>query len=554
MTDWIWIDALGIHQDDQDEKNSHIGRMKDIYHEANLVVVWLGCGSRRIFNAMKVIQRLVSDKWRRSNPSYIDHARSCIAELLCNNYWSRVWIIQEIALGPEILICYDSLEISWKDLQLGLGLAYGEDSFATQVTDQLSKIRIDRLESKPVGLLQALFKSQKSQASHRFDRVYALLGLAFDSHKFVTKSNYELTDHRFCLTLTENFIRDSRSLDIILAGKKINPDSDLPTWCPDYLQFGGNHATEHLARYISGHSTRYRLGRGHHRWNTTGTSIATKQNVLFCANGLLRVRGMKVCDISGRGALLTESESSIQSDNLGSKEKFTDTSVFDALDRTLTMYDRGFVAKGSGSRHKVRIYHRLFDFMGSIQGLDSELNRFHAKHRDVIRWSNLNRFFRVQGNSLRTRSNGFKSWALYGGINATVDVLENGTVTWDSKALRTKTEWAENWVTNRIADYEQSKHRAVPELDSILTSLGDLVREELRLMTTYQRDIGWAHSDAKVGDKIFLLAGCSMPVILRDTDRTGVYQVVGYAYVDGMMDNEMWSVYEELRAKDVWLC
>lgn len=263
---------------------------------------------------------------------------------------------------------------------------------------------------------------------------------------------------------------------------------------------------------------------------------------------------MKVCDISGLGALLTEPKSSIQCDILRSKERFTDTSVFDALDRTLTMYDRGYVAKGPGSRHNVRIYHRLFDFMGSIQGLDWELNRFRAKHRDVIRWSNLNRSFRVQGNSLRTRSNGFKSWTLHGGMTATFDVLERGTVAWDSKALGTKTDWAENWITNRFADYGQSKYRAVPELDSILTSLGDLVREELRLMTTYQRDIGWAHSDAKVGDKIFLLAGCSMPVILRDTDRTGVYQVVGYAYVDGMMDNEMWSVYEELRTKDIWLC
>jgi hypothetical protein len=41
-------------------------------------------------------------------------------------------------------------------------------------------------------------------------------------------------------------------------------------------------------------------------------------------------------------------------------------------------------------------------------------------------------------------------------------------------------------------------------------------------MTTGEGGIGWAHSRALLGDEAFLLAGCSMPIILRKDCRDRV--------------------------------
>jgi hypothetical protein len=43
-----------------------------------------------------------------------------------------------------------------------------------------------------------------------------------------------------------------------------------------------------------------------------------------------------------------------------------------------------------------------------------------------------------------------------------------------------------------------------------------------------------------IGRTLFLLAGCSMPVILRPhSTAQGAFTVVGHAYVDTMMDGEL---------------
>jgi hypothetical protein len=73
-----------------------------------------------------------------------------------------------------------------------------------------------------------------------------------------------------------------------------------------------------------------------------------------------------------------------------------------------------------------------------------------------------------------------------------------------------------------------------------LENLQDLINEGLRLMTTEEDHIGWAHPAAQIGDRLFLLKGCSMPAILRPSqDYQGTYTVVGRAYVQGVMNNEV---------------
>jgi hypothetical protein len=56
----IWIDAICINQDDDDEKEIQIAFMKDIYMSAKVVYVWLGKSNEKADNAIEFIQNIAA--------------------------------------------------------------------------------------------------------------------------------------------------------------------------------------------------------------------------------------------------------------------------------------------------------------------------------------------------------------------------------------------------------------------------------------------------------------------------------------------------------------
>jgi len=71
----------------------------------------------------------------------------------------------------------------------------------------------------------------------------------------------------------------------------------------------------------------------------------------------------------------------------------------------------------------------------------------------------------------------------------------------------------------------------------LLANIWKPLSDRLRLMfgTTY---IGWVSSNARPGDKLCILKGCSVVAILRRRSEGG-FTVVGDAFVDGVMSGEM---------------
>ena len=59
----------------------------------------------------------------------------------------------------------------------------------------------------------------------------------------------------------------------------------------------------------------------------------------------------------------------------------------------------------------------------------------------------------------------------------------------------------------------------------------------MRFMITSKGYVGWAHPRAEKGDKVCILKGCSVPILLRSRPE-GCYVVVGDAYVHGIMNGE----------------
>ncbi|KAH8749285.1 heterokaryon incompatibility protein-domain-containing protein [Hyaloscypha finlandica] len=116
---WLWVDAICIDQEDDDEENHQLPKMPDIYRRAWNVTIWIGVGREQgdcaldfllsILN-LKLLDRLVEgdghdDAVLRSWVKFIG--------ILKRPWFSRRWVVQEVAFGIRLLVRCGNKVVSW---------------------------------------------------------------------------------------------------------------------------------------------------------------------------------------------------------------------------------------------------------------------------------------------------------------------------------------------------------------------------------------------------------------------------------------------------------
>jgi hypothetical protein len=100
----LWIDAICINQKDTKERNEQVPRMDRIYGKAENVCIWLGNGDADSKRAMDFIKERVLRLWEFDelikNRNMAKHWASLI-QLMKRPWFSRRWVVQEIALSPR---------------------------------------------------------------------------------------------------------------------------------------------------------------------------------------------------------------------------------------------------------------------------------------------------------------------------------------------------------------------------------------------------------------------------------------------------------------------
>jgi hypothetical protein len=91
--DYLWIDAICINQEDDDEKGSQVSMIFDIYSVAQSVVVWLGEEDEDTFLALEALSSVATipdDLLRRIDNSEIDLIDSVMNEYI-NRHSPEHW-------------------------------------------------------------------------------------------------------------------------------------------------------------------------------------------------------------------------------------------------------------------------------------------------------------------------------------------------------------------------------------------------------------------------------------------------------------------------------
>ncbi|KAI4648740.1 uncharacterized protein J4E79_009811 [Alternaria viburni] len=234
-----WIDSLCIDQENIEERNEQVKRMKEIYGRARAVIVWLGQEEEQDGIAVQIMQQLCNgaegkyprnDMVRREWPAIIPFAQK--------PYWSRCWIIQELAMNHNatLFLCGE-FELTRKMIESGArwGLRLSQDSEDinhqsdhklqlgawAMVTHMDNLIAIEHKGNYRMGVDSLLHLIRRAGATDEKDKIYSILGLLDPAISAGVTPDYSLSVQQVYTEFMKSAINGSGILDqVVFAAVK----------------------------------------------------------------------------------------------------------------------------------------------------------------------------------------------------------------------------------------------------------------------------------------------------------------------------------------------
>ncbi|KAJ8131986.1 hypothetical protein O1611_g1638 [Lasiodiplodia mahajangana] len=284
-----WIDSLCIDQDNVFERSTQVSFMGTIYKKAQLCLVWLGEENQDTNSAAGVVLELANDtdifhafeemvtlssqdkslQFRRMFHKIIyglpEERIVALASLLSRTWFSRVWVLQEVALAPIVLVQWGSQFFEFRLLmRIGLYMAssrafldFGPDSLAIkqkfgpgvgrggpwaetpQILAKLSSVRAQINEGIKPRFSNVIDLAAESESTDPRDMIYGLLAITAEFQLDLGRTlppDYTLPVHIVYLKATSQIAIAQQSLDFLrlVCSPSEKVTKGLPSWCPDY--------------------------------------------------------------------------------------------------------------------------------------------------------------------------------------------------------------------------------------------------------------------------------------------------------------------------------
>jgi hypothetical protein len=278
-----WIDAMCIDQENTDERDQQVQRMKEIYEKTERVIIWLGeyhessddnfrvskeswgidnlePGSRdSVSKAIDLMCDIAdhyirpfhdatfrNDQLKRITGSTIE-TWAQLGRLFHRSWFERLWVIQELEAGRgfgnvsrAIVLCGQSA-ISWSNLEGAAAWILRPESETPQrimrILPRMGAHRVKQvslrsmLSVSPINILTALHNTQEAKCTDARDRLYAILGVTEDNED--VDIDYSIPVQTVYRNWAERRIRRTGFLDVLGACADSSRSGDLPSWVPD---------------------------------------------------------------------------------------------------------------------------------------------------------------------------------------------------------------------------------------------------------------------------------------------------------------------------------
>jgi alkylhydroperoxidase family enzyme len=183
---FLWIDAICINQADKEEQSQQVRQMGTIYKLAKGVLFWLGKATSEIIALMDALRQLqrTGAEWdfKQSMPDShrLNDYRTGLRQLLGRQWFTRVWILQEVANAQKGTVCCGTWTIPANIFAQAPSLMGVEpEPHCQAILDILPETSRSRSWwGQERDLCMLLCKFQASKATDERDKIYALLGLS----------------------------------------------------------------------------------------------------------------------------------------------------------------------------------------------------------------------------------------------------------------------------------------------------------------------------------------------------------------------------------------
>jgi hypothetical protein len=263
----LWIDAICINQQDNDERGKQVSLMGRIYSSAIRDLLWLGEDTGLDDNVASVLERessleeaqisvdfLINELFRL--PEFGTRVIMQLQKVFDLPVWSRIWIVQEVVLAKDVQVLYGRRKFRWKTLlYVCLGITQNISTIWSKVGAGYEFVGqralspwylLNSREEKMRGMKFPLSKIWDRfgffGATNPRDRVFGILGFVQEDlgvHLDYTKRPQEI----FC-EVVRNYISTTGDLDVLLLDLLYvetgeHSSRGLPSWVP---KFGTNEA------------------------------------------------------------------------------------------------------------------------------------------------------------------------------------------------------------------------------------------------------------------------------------------------------------------------
>ena len=519
----FWIDAVCINQSNVDEKNHQVPLMRDIYSRSTETRVWLG-KSDNVFNGMVMVKRFLIIKEAMTNanddrsvlamtqkeieayniPAAFDAELFNFYDLFMQPWFSRVWVIQEAAVSPIVSVCCTSnsgvyASVGWESLfgtietclKLGIAVSSGETFYNPF---SISAARSIFQRKRATTLLPLLMLHQNFHATDARDKVYGLLGLLGEGLDL--QPDYGLPVEQVYFDTAVAIIKKDKNLDIFGAARKSrNPSFPIPTWCVDWSYQSGIFGLHLIARNAGFKPSRLK-----------------EYELKLDPDGKLIVEGFVFASIKELG-YPDHNRKSLQS---------RDLKVFSEAGQIVREHCNIYSNWKRVAKCRSKATYVTGESMRDAFWQTLAAGNFEAAFDE--HWQNTKKIFESYDLKM-TRMHRWQWWRLMPlmvplGVIAFLLSLVCDLLPWKLLDCLKKAGWGLTSVDHDFSYVCMPSHGR-------------------RMMRTDTGHIGLAPVHTTALDKVALLNGASVPVILRPHQDS--WELVGEAYVHGIMFGEAWD-------------
>ena len=519
----LWVDAICINQGDENEKTEQVKHMKSVYEKASAVCVWLGVaadGSDQLIKRMRDVcemamglERAVPGSWTdvmskvvTSSEEDATFALAAMVPFLSRPWWSRIWVVQEIAAATTVHFYCGHRRIT--DLEMHVSVACFLSMLDTCSTKPLStrseyecqaalmrdfSIRmsiVNELPSIRAGLepgflrlidrLRQWYMTDPSrgtvmEASDARDFVFSLLGICRDAAELQLQPDYTKSWEDVFID-TAAAILETGDMGILSLAQGPVKKSSLPSWVPDWGSFI-NHTLQHGPWHISQTVSDFFADMGSLDLRPYMTSHGMKQK-------------LRVTRDSHRGPFLTISATALDS----VREVIGQTPPSNsAFENTLQFWRSIFTATQNSSRVNKQ-----------YEDLSSEVFRLLTLDRERVDREGLWTICRARNTYFESAKRAYNLWAYRHSYTIPAEFLQ-------------ELEMDENLSRFRVTS--------------------STVAAGMQAFVTDKGWIGLGPGGMTPGDVVTIIAGADVPFLLRIDDQ-GHYNLVGETHVQGIIDGE----------------